>query len=90
MNNREVDITNLSLPKDIGQILFDLKSNNPSNLNFADLDINSVRNKFENFKEIINGNVDIFTIAETKLDCSFLTSQFELEGCYSPFRLDNI
>ena len=88
MNNREVDITNLSLPKDIGQILFDLKSNNPSNLNFADLDINSVRNKFENFKEIINGNVDIFTIAETKLDCSFLTSQFELEGYYSPFRLD--
>ena len=48
----------------------------------------SVRNKFENFKEIINGNVDIFTIAETKLDGSFPTSQFELEGYYSPFRLD--
>ena len=74
--------------KDIDQILFDLKSNNPSNLNFAYLNVNSVRNKFENFKEIINGNVDIFTIAETKLDGSFPTSQFELEGYYSPFRLD--
>ena len=74
--------------KDIDQILFDLKSNNPSNLNFAYLNINSVRNKFENFKEIIDGNVDIFTIAETKLDRSFPTSQFELEGYYSPFRLD--
>ena len=42
----------------------------------------------KNFKEIINGNVDIFTIAETKLDGSFPTSQFELEGYYSPFRLD--
>ena len=74
--------------KDIDQILFDLKSNNPSNLNFACLIINSVRNEFENFKEIINGNVDIFTTAETKLDGSFPISQFELEGYYSRFRLD--
>ena len=57
-------------------------------MNFAYLNINSVRNKFENFKEIINGNVDIFPIAETKLDGSFPTSQFELKGYYSPFRLD--
>ena len=78
MNNCKIDITNLSLSKNIDQILFDLKTNNPSNLNFAYLDINSVRYKFENFKEIINSNVDIFTIAETKLDGSFPTSQFEL------------
>ena len=76
------------MSKDIDQILFNLKSNNSSNLNFAYLNINSVKNKFENFKEIINGNVDIFTIAETKLDGSLPTSQFELEGYYSPFRLD--
>ena len=75
------------MSKDNDQILFDLKSNNPSNLNFTYLNINSVRNKFENFKEIINGNVDIFKIAETKLDGSIPTSQFELEGYYSPFRL---
>ena len=78
MNNCKIDIANLSLSKDIDQILFDLKTNSPSNLNFAYLDINSVRYKFENFKEIINSNVDIFTIAETKLDGSFPTSQFEL------------
>ena len=78
----------MSLPKDIDQILFDLKANNPSNLNFAYLNINSVRTNFENFKEIINENVDIFTIAKTKLNGSFPTSQFELEGYYSPFRLD--
>ena len=88
MNNREIDITNLSLSKDIGQILFNLKSNNPSNLNFAYLNINSVRNKFKNFKELINGNVNILTIVKTKPDGSFPTSQFELEGYYSPFRLD--
>ena len=71
-------ITNLVLSKDIDQILFELKYNNPSNLNFANLDINSVRNKFENFQEVINGNGDIFTIVETKLDGSFSTSQFEI------------
>ena len=76
------------MSKDIDQILFDLKPNNPSNLNFAYLNINSVRNKFENFKKIINGNVNIFTITETKLDGSFPTSQFKLEGYYSRFCLD--
>ena len=76
------------MSKDIDQILFDLKPNNPSNLNFAYLNINSVRNNFENFKEIRNGNKDIFAIVETKLDGSFPTSQFELERYYSPFRLD--
>ena len=76
------------MPKDIDQILFDLKVNNPSNLNFAYLNINSIKNRFENFMEIINRNVDIFTIAETKLNGSFPTSHFELERYYSPIRLD--
>ena len=57
-------------------------------MNFPYPNINSVRNKFENFKKIINGNVDIFTISETKLDGFFHTSQFELDGYYSPFCLD--
>ena len=39
-------MTNLDFSRDIDQISFDLKSNNPSNLNFADLNISSVRNKF--------------------------------------------
>ena len=70
--------------------MFDLRCKNPSNLNFAYLNINSVRNKFENLIEIINGNVDIFTIAETKLDGSFPTAQSEVKRYYSPFRLNVI
>ena len=61
-NNREIDITKLSLSKDIDQILFDLKSNNPSKLNFIYLNINSVSNKFVNFKEILNGKVIILQL----------------------------
>ena len=57
-------------------------------MNFYYLNTNSVRNKFENFKEIINGNVDVFTIGETKLDGFLPTSRFRPEGYYSSFCLD--
>ena len=85
---KKIDTTNSSASKNIYQILFELRDKNPSNLNFAYLNINSVRNKFENLIEIINENVDIFTITETKLDGSFPTAQFEIKGYYSPFRFD--
>ena len=39
-------------------------------------------------KLFIEGKVDILVIIETKLDNSFLTSQFSMEGFAKPFRLD--
>ena len=72
----------------IDQVLSDLRRTNPANLNFCYLNINSVRNKFTDFQEIINGNVDVVSIAETKIDASFPSAQFVLEGYHSPYRLD--
>ena len=72
----------------IDQVLSDLRRTNPANLNFCYLNINSVRNKFTDFQEIINGNVDVVSIAETKVDASFPSPQFVLEGYHSPYRLD--
>ena len=69
-------------------MLNDLRSNSPSNLHFCYLNIYSVRNKFTDFKEIINGNVDLMSIAETKIDASFPSAQFGFEGYHSPYRLD--
>ena len=66
------------------QVLKVLRSDNPSNLNFCYLNINSVRNKFTNLQTIINGNVDIVSIAETKLDASFPSAQFTLEEYHTP------
>ena len=60
----------------------------PDNLKFCYFNINSVRNKFTDFQEIINGNVDVASIAETKIDASFPSAQFVLEGYHSPYRLD--
>ena len=52
------------------------------------LNINSVRNKFDALREIVSQNLDILMIAETKIDASFPTGQFALEGFAIPFRLD--
>ena len=52
------------------------------------MNINSVRNKFENLREIIDRNFDTLCVAETKIDSSFPTSWFSLERCHSSYRLD--
>ena len=65
-----------------------LRIHNYNNIIFAYLNINSIRNKFENLRLIINENVDILCIAETKIDESFPTAQFVLPGYHKPYRLD--
>lgn len=48
------------------KITLHLKCSNPSNFNFAFLSVNSVRKIFDNFKERMNGNVDICTYKNAK------------------------
>ena len=65
-----------------------MRNDNLSNLNFCYLNIISVRNKLTDIQTIINGNVDIVSIAETKLDASFPSAQFTLEKYHTPYRPD--
>ena len=53
------------------------------------LNINSIRNKFENLKSLIENKIDIFTVAETKIDNSFPTCQFLIDGFSKPYRRDD-
>ena len=53
--------------------LKELRLDNPKNLTFSYLNINSVRNKFDSLQEIVMGKVDILIVAETKIDASFPT-----------------
>ena len=69
-------------------MLSNLQGPNPSNLNFCSLNINSVTNKVTDFQEIMNGNVDIVSIAETKIGASFPSAQFVFEQYHLPYRLD--
>ena len=54
----------------------------------AQLNINSLRNKFGFLSSHITKYVDILLLSETKLDDSFPTAQFLLNGFCKPYRLD--
>ena len=55
---------------------------------FATLNINSIRNKFHELKSLITGNIDVLVVTETKIDDSFPTAQFFIDGYSAPYRLD--
>ena len=49
-----------------------MKENSPNKIIVGHLNINSLRNKFEALQFIINRNLDIFLLSETKLVINFL------------------
>ena len=65
-----------------------MKENSPNKIIVGDLNINSLRNKFEVLQFIININLDIILLSETKLDDSFPSAQFMLRNFGIPYRLD--
>ena len=67
--------------------LSEIRSHNTNKITIAELNINSIHNKFEQLVENIDINVDILFILETKLDDSFPINQFYIEG-YQQFRSD--
>ena len=54
----------------------------------AQLNISSIRNKFRFLEKDICANLDILLISETKLDDSFPSAQFLLDGFSKPYRPD--
>ena len=56
---------------------------NPKNIIFSYLNINSVRNNFENMFSLISKNVVILIVAETKIDSSFPRVQFLIPSFYN-------
>ena len=61
--------------------LKEMKAQLSDKLILGHLNINSIQNKFEALKFIIDNNIDIFLISETKLDDSFSTAQFLIKFC---------
>ena len=68
--------------------LRNLRSNNNNRLIICHLNINSIRNKFEPLKSLIKDNCDVILISESKLDSSFPSHQFDIDGFCTPFRMD--
>ena len=61
---------------------------NPKDIICSYININSIRNKFDNLCDLISKNVDILSVGETKLDPSFPNSQFLIPGFHKPMSLD--
>ena len=80
-DNHEND-ENISFP-----FLKKIRSKHPKNLFFGQLNVNSIRNKFESVQEIIQNTFDIFLVCETKTYTFFPNQQFCIPE-YSIFRKD--
>ena len=64
------------------------KSKYPNNIIIGHLNINSLRNKFEILSPSFADIFDIFMIPEIKLDDTFNSAQFSMNGFFVPHRLD--
>ena len=68
--------------------LSNLRVKNMNKLLTGNLNINSISNKFDQLKLLVRGKVDILVVMETKLDSTFPTPQFLIEGYSEPYRFD--
>ena len=81
------DVSNVS-HSDAQQVLKDTRKSNLDKLVFGQLNVNSLRNKFDMLSELKKGFVDVFMLSEAKLDDSLPEGQFFIDGCHIPFRYD--
>ena len=86
--NRSNDHVDVDSNSYFGDQLSSLRKKKLNRLILAHLNINSIRNKFDQLVNGIKGNIDVLMISETKLDDSFPSMQFLIEGYGPPYRLD--
>ena len=71
----DASITNQEYEENINLTLTRLQHSDLNNVIFSYLNINSIRNKVGDLDKIVDGNIDILCIAETKLNESFPNNQ---------------
>ena len=69
-------------------MLHKLRIKNLGRIVIGSLNVNSLVGKFDELKIKVKGKVDILILTETKLDHSFPTAQFYIEGYKCPYRQD--
>ena len=79
---------NNPVPDDVLCTLKDIRIKNIGRVIIATLNVNSLSHHIDALKTFIPENVDILVVTETKLDNSFQTAQFVIDGYKEPFRLD--
>ena len=69
-----------SFRKGCMETLQELRVKNVGNIIIAQLNINSLRHKFDSLVELIGGKVDVLIICETKLDKTLTKNTFHISG----------
>ena len=87
-NEKSSIVTESSITFDSLSDLQHIRINNPLRLIIGQININSIRNKFDALMNQIKENIDILMISETKIDDTFPEIQFCFPGFSKPFRLD--
>ena len=77
-----------SINENAYDVMKEIRVQNINKVVIGTLNINSLAPKFDQLCEVIGKNLDILTIQETKLDPSFPSQQFMLDGYSEPYRLD--
>ena len=83
-SNKSINVTSPNLLFEIKM----LRIRNPNKIIIGNLNINSLPNKLEQLKGIIIQQIDILVLTKTKLDDTFPTAQFLVNGFSEPYRLD--
>ena len=68
--------------------LYNLRAFYPKNIILSYISVNSIRNKLDDLKLLLGKSLNIICISETKLDETFPTVQFAMEGFSKPYRID--
>ena len=79
-SNKSINVTSPNLLFEIKK----LRIRNPNKIIIGNLNINSLPNKFEQLKDIVMQHIDILVLTETKLDDTFPTAQFLVNGFSEP------
>ena len=83
-SNKSINVTSPNLLFEIKK----LSTRNPNKIIIGTLNINLLPNKFEQLKDIVMQHSDILVLIETKLNDTFPTVQFLVNGISEPYRLE--
>ena len=82
------EISSVGKSCDTPLLLKNLKLKNTNRLILGHLNINSIVGKFDHLKVLIENNIDILVLTETKINSSFPNAQFTIDRFSAPFRLE--
>ena len=69
-------------------LLRDISRSSMNRIKIGQLNLNSIRNKFDLLLPAVVRNLDILLITETRIDSSSPEGQFEIDGFTTPYSVD--